>query len=390
MRKTSRLLAAALLLAQGAPAMATVNPGASAEPLLLVPMGTRAFGMGGAFTGVASDASALYYNPGGLARLTAHELAVSYITGISDNNLQQYAYGGPLPFSGISGNGYASVGTSLLVAQGGNIQINTLNPDGTLGGTSNVSASNDLIYSLGYAERVGSTPVETKDGGSYGINHFLGVSGKLVHSTLVQAYTANTASADVGYLMQSPETGLSMGLSGLNLGGSLRYSQVADPFPTMLRAGFAWQGAVQSDQVFTLATDGVYDVRGRQWHADLGGEYFIMKTFGFRLGYQFLQDVVGFTAGFGYRWKSRIMIDYAFGYSQGVNDSHRFTVTWRFGGVNPAVRGKNRKPFMEEAPEREAEPVESMDQKRPTSEPAPSPRSTPHEAPTQGVPGWIY
>lgn len=54
-----------------------------------VPIGPRAIGMGGAFTGVADDASALFWNPAGIARVGHQEIAGStanlFNTGTRDN-----------------------------------------------------------------------------------------------------------------------------------------------------------------------------------------------------------------------------------------------------------------------------------------------------------------
>ena len=45
---------------------------------------------------------------------------------------------------------------------------------GEVRASSNITASSDFIATMGYAERVGATPVDTKDGSTYGINHFIG------------------------------------------------------------------------------------------------------------------------------------------------------------------------------------------------------------------------
>ena len=47
--------------------------------------------------------------------------------------------------------------------------------------------------------------------------------------------------------------------------------------------------------------------------AEAGAEYFLLKSYGLRLGYQFLRDSVGLTVGFGLRWRGRILIDRATG-----------------------------------------------------------------------------
>jgi len=46
--------------------------GTTAAPFLSIEVGSRAIGMGGAFVALANDASALYWNPAGLARMGNH------------------------------------------------------------------------------------------------------------------------------------------------------------------------------------------------------------------------------------------------------------------------------------------------------------------------------
>ena len=50
---------------------------ASAASLRPEPVGVRALGMGGAFSAVAADASAVYWNPGALASLQRQELGAA-------------------------------------------------------------------------------------------------------------------------------------------------------------------------------------------------------------------------------------------------------------------------------------------------------------------------
>jgi len=374
-------LAGGGLVARGA------DPATTAAPVLQVPLGARALGMGGAFTAVASDSSGPSYNPAGIARLTAHEAGLTYIAGAGDTKLQHLAYAGPTPLTGISGNGYTSFGASVLLSQSGTIEINRLKADGSLQSSQTLSAGSDMVASFDYAERVGMTPIDVQ-GASYGIDHYVGLGGKYVRSTLVESYKASTFAGDVGYLVHSPEAGWSFGASALNLGGKLRYIEKADPLPATFRGGFAWQGGVPSVHSFVGGLDGDYVLDEKAWHVNAGFEYFWLKSYGLRLGYQFKRaDQAGLTAGFGLRWRGRILFDYAWSLGDTLGKAHRITLTYRFGGVAPSVRGRQRRPFIEEAPERDR--TKGLDDKQPASEDVPRPRAVPRERPL-GVPGWIY
>lgn len=385
-----RLLAVLLVTAAlpgPRPARGAENPGITAAPVLQVPLGSRALGMGTAFTAVASDASGLSYNPAGLARLNAHEVGFTYIVGAGETQLQHLAYGAPTPFSGISGNGYTSVGASLLLSQSGTLELNKLKADGSLQSSQSLSAGSDMVASGGYAERVGMTPIDLGQT-TFSVDHYLGFGGKYIRSTLAESYSASSFAGDVGYLVNSPEAGLSFGAAGLNLGGRMKYIEQADPLPATLRAGFAWQGGVPSVHSLTTAVDGDYVLDERLWHVNAGLEYFWLKSYGLRLGYQFHHgDSAGLTAGLGLRWKGRILFDYAWALGDLFGNAHRVTVTYRFGGVPPSVRGRQRRPFIESSPERR--PIEGLEDKQPTVEDAPRPRAIPRER-AQGVPGWIY
>jgi hypothetical protein len=134
--------------------------------------------------------------------------------------------------------------------------------------------------------------------------------------------------------------------------------------------------------------DGDYVLEEKVWHVNAGVEYFWIKSYGLRMGYQFNRpDQGGLTMGFGYRWKGRVMIDYAYDLGDLLGNAQRVTVSYRFGGVSPSMRSRQRRPFIESGPEREEMP--DLQDRKPVRDDAPRPKPIPRER-TQGAPGWIY
>src|SRR5438477_13079260 len=68
------LVIGTLFTVHGARAFAS-SPGTTTGELLKIPLGTRAVGMGEAFTALADDSSALYWNPAGMSFVSQKEVS---------------------------------------------------------------------------------------------------------------------------------------------------------------------------------------------------------------------------------------------------------------------------------------------------------------------------
>ncbi|MBI5624835.1 MAG: PorV/PorQ family protein [Elusimicrobia bacterium] len=363
-------------------------PGTTAASILQVPMGSRALGMGGAFTAVADDHTALHYNPAGLSQLKSHEVGASFLSGQTDTSSQHFAYGGPIPFGGLAGEGFSSVGGSVLYSRGGEIELNELAPDGSLRRSDTISAGYDVVVAGGYSERLGMTPIES-GGKTYNINHFVGGAGKLIHSSLAERYSATAVAGDLGYLATCPDLGVSLGFAAANLGGKMRFVESSDPLPATIRMGTAYLYRPLPTHDLLFSADGDYLFYDRLWHAAVGMEYFWNRMFGFRLGWQLNRQVLGLTAGLGMQWKQRFSFDYAWAAGSAGNN-HRFTFGYRFGGIVQSSRSRTRRPFIEVSTGQDdmpanAEVIEVEEKPRKKTKQAP-----PRDDRPSGVPGWLY
>ncbi len=372
-----------LLLGFASFAQAQYGPGVTAAPILQEPLGSRALGMGGAFTAISNDASALYYNPAGLSRLNSQEVDATFMGGLVDNNYEDLDYAAPISFKGIFGNGDASIGASLVVAQNGTIDVNNTNPNGSFQSSQSLNAGSDIVARVGYSERLAKSSLDLGDY-EHRVNQFIGIEGEYLHSSLVQAYSAQTFSGSIGYLADIPDEGVSLGLSANNIGGSLNYGGYADPIPTILRAGLAYQGNVPDGDNYTLSMDSIYVAQERMYSVDAGAEYDLMDIVAFRAGYQFIQTSMGVTAGFGLHWKSRIYLDYAWALAtNGFNDLQRVTLSYRFGGeIRP---GESHTKKLNQNAGGNVSPLQNLEEQPIITNPG----ATPQNSKPNVLPGWM-
>src|SRR6266480_3088480 len=71
------------------------GPGTTTGELLKIPLGTRAIGMGEAFTALADDSSALYWNPAGMSFVTQKEASFMHSSLIESVHLEQFTFVAP-------------------------------------------------------------------------------------------------------------------------------------------------------------------------------------------------------------------------------------------------------------------------------------------------------
>ncbi|MCD6318073.1 PorV/PorQ family protein [Candidatus Aerophobetes bacterium] len=293
MRKTliEAAIVSSLILIPGFSSYAS-DVGTTASNFLKIGVGARATAMGGAFTALADDGTALYWNPAGLAQIERTEISAMYNMWFQEVNQGYLSLAFPL-LGGIAGLGanYMDMGK----IEGRDTEGN---PTGDFG-------ASDIQASLGYARNFSSKLM-------------LGISAGMLQDTIAEdkktAYLGNA-----GFLFKPTEL-ISVGLACQNIGSKLG----EDPLPLTYRGGIALRLksiSIEADAVKPIDDD-IYYCAGLEW---LIGNILVLRG-GYRTG----QDVgSGISAGVGLRI-SKINLDYAYVPYGDLGDTHRVSLEMKF------------------------------------------------------------
>lgn len=297
--------------------------GTTAAQFLKVDIGARALAMGGAFSAFVGDATALYWNPAGIALLQDYELTVTHTQWIADISHDFAGFVFPL------GRGSA-VGLSAVFQNSDEMEITTVEQPRGTGETFDVS---DLAIGISYARAMTDF-----------IN--VGITAKFIQQR-VWHESASTIGIDLGALLNTGFRGIKLAMVMTNFGSGLKldgrdlirgYDQIPEsvanpnveaklstepwPLPTNFRASVAFNAvgggeALLSSEINRLTM--VIDVTHPNDHPEyfnLGAEYALNEQFFGRIGYRGNADEEGLTFGGGIKISlsggAHLTIDYAY------------------------------------------------------------------------------
>ena len=257
----------------------------------------RALGLGGAFVGTADDASAVVWNPAGLATLVPNEVR------FETAQLFEDTYVHALNFA-VPGNRLPSFGLSIVTLRSGEFE-----------------RTNELNDPLGTFREVETAYIFTM---SRNINprFALGTNVKLVTQT-VEDFSGTGVGFDVGAIMDVTPT-IRVGASILNVGGpSLTLRDTKEKYPIEFRGGFS-AAVLRGRGLLTAEVD---QSQGPGIRFRGGSEYWVQPAFALRVG---LDDQRP-GGGMSYRFAGNYQFDYGvLDHSLGL--THRVGLTYRFGG----------------------------------------------------------
>jgi hypothetical protein len=313
------VVATLLLVAADAHAGAIFRKvGTAGAQFLKIGAGARAVGMGEAFVAVSDDASCIWWNPAGVARITQEgesRLTLNHSTWPAEISHEFFGYA--FTYHGLPG----SYAFSSTVLQMDPIAVRTeYSPQGT--GENFDAGSFNLAAT--WAKNL--------------IDRFsFGLSAKYIHMGLEKA-NADGFVVDFGTLYFTDFKTIRIGMAIQSLGPSMTFLQESFPMPTMFKVGTAMD-LYQSQHHNLLAAFEFDHPADNAERASVGTEY-TLKAFQpnvrlqLRGGYRFNRDEERATAGFGVEFptgaKSSMRVDYAWSQMTFLDDTHKFSAEIRF------------------------------------------------------------
>ncbi len=187
-----------VICAASVTAKTVTKTGTTAAKFLTIGVGSRANGMGDAFTALANDGTAMYWNPAGIANLERMEIVSNYCQWIADINIMYF--GLVLPF-----NQYGTFGINATHLSAGEMEVTTeANPEGT----------GEFFNSGSYA--IGLTYAKTLTD-----RFLIGGNLKYINEYILNS-SAGSVAIDIGTLFKSPFWGIRFGASISNFGGKMQ------------------------------------------------------------------------------------------------------------------------------------------------------------------------
>jgi hypothetical protein len=292
------------------PAQATIKKVAQTGlQFLKVDVSARAAAMGGAYIMVGNDATAMFYNPAGIALM---KRGLDFYSGmtqwIADINYQS---------AGLIKNlgNIGTVGASVIYCDYGDDMIGTRVATNERGyiktGTVDIGA-----YTLGLSYARSLTDKFSVGGQiKFAVQH-LGSNAIIEGGKEIENKVSGLA-YDFGTIFYPGFYSLRVGMSINHFSGQFKYEEEAFQLPLTFKIGAAMDVldlTGEHQNPLLIAIDAIHP-RDYTERIHLGGEYVYNNLIAIRAGYKFNYDEEGLTAGVGFKFTLRsvdLKLDYAY------------------------------------------------------------------------------
>lgn len=270
----------------------------------------RAAGMGAAFTAVADDASAVFWNPGGLVNVRGSEVLLSHVKWPADIKLTSAVLAfSPRQIPGTFALSARSLWLDPMLVR------TAYQPEGN--GTTFDAGS--TAFGLSYARFF-----TDKFSSGFTLNY--------LHMGLAET-AVNSASFDFGMMYRIGVRGLKLGMVIQNLGGKVTFDQLPAKLPTTFKVGASFNALSFANQQLLASLEFSRPADAGE-RANFGLEYNINNLFYGRAGYNLNYDSDAAAFGFGVAINtgktSRAKLDYAATDMRALGLVHRISLLFAY------------------------------------------------------------
>jgi hypothetical protein len=279
---------------------------------LKIGVGARAAAMGEAYVAIADDATAVYWNPAGIARLSGQSITLNHTAWPAEILFDQAAY--VFNVKWIPGMLGVNV-RALTMSQ--DVVRTTYLPDGT----GETFDAGEWAYGLSYARAL-----TDKFSAGLSVNYV---------QTGLDDVKGSSVTFDFGTLYDIGLMGAKIGMTIQNIGSDMTFIDEKVKMPVFFRVGGSFNILQQGDSRLLTSAEFTHPPDNSE-KLNLGAEYGFRDFFFLRGGYKLNYDTEGFTGGFGVKFpltqsKSSVArVDYAYSDLQFLSDVHRVSMNVSF------------------------------------------------------------
>ena len=282
---------------------------------LKISVGARAAGMGNAFVAVADDASSLYWNAAGIARIDSDksQLSLNHANWIADMSFDQIGYVFHVKrIPGAFGVHARALSMDPMV------ETTAYQPD-PVTGTGRTFDAGMMTVGLSYAR-------------SFTDKFSAGVTGNFVNEGLAE-FSQQTYSFDVGTLYDVGAFGMKIGMTISNIGSQIEFIERQARIPAIFRVGSSLSLMQRADQQILGSFEFSHPPDNAE-RLNIGAEYAFKNFLFVRGGYNINYDAEGVAGGAGFHFPVSVAgeanLDYAYTDMRDLGGVHRFSLTFEF------------------------------------------------------------
>jgi len=321
-------LSMALVLAVFATAVFALGGGTTSADFLKIGVGARPSAMGEAYAAVGGDSNAAFWNPAGISSVDRVDITMMHLSWYMNTGYEYLAF--VMPVDNLTNIGFSA--NYFWIPP---FDSTVDNPFTTADGLT--AASFDLAGTFTVSRILGNLYTSDFTIGNIAMGaNFTYVARKLLDEMLPGSFML-----DLGLMANITER-VKFGLVVSNIGPA----SGDDPSPLGARAGLSADFSFTKDAGLLLSADidrplDLTNPDYSKWFFNIGGEINLFNYVYGRFGYKAGREDESFTVGGGIAWPGFGSIDYAFVPHSELGDTHRFSLTAKFGDVvqRPLVGG---------------------------------------------------